>query len=334
MDKKNTLRCCNHGGSVVNIKIYLSSLLIGMVFAGCNTSEEGPVSTGPTGWEMVGNLGKRVNAILAYNENTVIAGTKRGQPTEHGLYVSYDAGETWENIIEEDVTVNDIDLDIDNQIYASTEGAGVILIPDILQLDYQILNNGLSSMSVNSIALDPDATLYAADDDSGIYRYENDQFKLYKEKLNSSSDGQVSANINGDIYYSVRGRGIFRINFATKVEERIQHSINFPEHIFPIADKLYIYVRHIGLFLYESFNIEPRTGFIDSNITVHDMLRINGRYYMGCSVKGVSISDDGTNWRDFNQGLSSAEVTALTTYNGVFLYAANSAGEIYKRRLK
>ena len=318
----------------MNKKFYLLSLLAVMLFAGCNTDESVLENSGASEWSMVGSLGKRVNAILVYNEDILIAGTQKGLFSDYGLYLSSNAGETWENIIEEDVTVNDIDRDLGNKIYASTEGAGVIFISDILQPDYQLLSNGLSSLSVNSIALDLDDNLYAANEDSGIFRYENDQFKLYKASRNPAAEGQIAVDTNGDIYFYLNGFGYFRINFDTKIDEKILHLGATPEHIFPLAGKLYIYVRYLGLFLYESLDSEPITGFIDSNITVHAMMRINGIYFMGCSVKGVLISNDGINWREFNEGLSSAEVTALTTYDGIILYAANSAGEIYKRRLE
>lgn len=316
-------------------KIFFLIINIVMIaLLGCNTDDSLLENSGSSEWSMVGGLGVRINVLKAYNNEILIAGTQKVQLSGHGLYLSPNAGETWVNIIEENVTVNDIDQDISNQNFASTEGAGVILIPDILKSEYQILSNGLGSMSVNSVALDLDATLYAANDDSGIYKYEDDQFKLYKASINPSAEGQIAADINGDIYYSLNGLGMYRINFTTKIEERIEHSIGSPERIFPLAGKLYVYVRHLGLYAYESLNKEPITGFIDSNITVHAMIKVNGMYFMGCSVKGVLISENGINWSDFNKGLSSAEVTALTTYDGINLYVANSAGEIYKRRLE
>lgn len=189
------LRSCDHGGSwesliATNVNRVTEDkegrLYVSTFYSGVKRSD-----TAWKNWESVndGLLRDEYGNIFSYAlacgpEGTLYCSVLKGG----GLFRSRDGGDSWERILDEEVSIRDILVLDEDRIFLATDGLGVLISEDGGE-NWFARNDGLSNLSINSLDIDDAGYLYAATTGSGVFRSARSLHPCSRDLLLSSDDG-------------------------------------------------------------------------------------------------------------------------------------------------
>ena len=126
--------------------------------------------------------------------------------------------------------------------------------------------------------------------------------------------------VNEQIYFQRKGKGIFRIVNGRDSLLTDENTLKNDEvtGIFPDGKSLLILTRHNGLYTYQNNQVTKKMSYIDShsNLSIYNVTKLNsGDYALGTISHGVIILDTDLNLKwIFNQGNSLLNNTALFVF--------------------
>ncbi len=223
----------------------------------------------------------------------------------NGLYKSEDAGNDWQLLSEELVTLKCLEIATPDAIYAGTQGNGICKSADGGRT-WETINSGLGNFDVYCFACTRTDDIYVSSKHGGLYKSTDggDSWRslgldgLLVENIMVGQSGVVYASIDNGLYKSISGGNGWQ-QIATGPD-----------------------------------------GVVTFDLAIHpsDPLRI----YAATWGDGVYKSSNGGNWREINEGLvdkrissikiapSSSRVLYAQTYHGI-VHSSEDAGETWKR---
>jgi len=154
-----------------------------------------------------------VEDLAVDSAGNILAGTRGG------LFKSTDRSQTWVPLLPDEF-INTVVVTSSGAIIVGTSWHGAFRLIDV-DSTWQQINNGLTSLSVISLALDDSGVMYAGTSTAGIFRTTNFGDSWEYTGLDSSYVQDLEINSNGDIFVALPPRGVYRSRNSGVTWDRI-----------------------------------------------------------------------------------------------------------------
>ncbi|MCK9280632.1 MAG: choice-of-anchor A family protein, partial [Melioribacteraceae bacterium] len=307
------------------------TVVVGAVSGGTNNggntgNNNGGTNNGGTNnggsWEQVGTFANEIIYAMAYDGNTMYAGTFGGK-----IYKSSDNGVTWTRI-NSDMTVAIVwALKVNNgSLFAATE-QGVFKFNGTTWV-----LSGLAGIDVHSLTVSGNGTIYAGTWGSGVYISSDNgtTWMQLNEGFGYFNVIQSLVATTQHVYAATFGGGVFRLDASTNTWVKLSLCYQFAWSLASTSSDV-LFAGTYGNGLYSSH---------DGGMTWNSVTGLNVKFVYSVSVgtgdvlyassltNGVFVSNDlGATWTSL--GMGGQNVSSVTTNNGD-LFAGTKDGLVFK----
>ncbi|MDJ0570675.1 MAG: trypsin-like peptidase domain-containing protein [Pleurocapsa sp. MO_192.B19] len=301
-------------------------------------------------------------AVSPKDDSHVLVGARSG------LYISFDAGESWRNISEiGNIAIGSISFSPveSNRIFVTTTN-GIFESQDDGQ-SWRASNEGLVHQWIMAVDISSNETVYVGTSGGGVYKREINQKKWQPCNLGFSREFVIcSVVVRKNLIYAGSNPGVFRSHDEGKSWLLVNY---FSEPVWSLAMPLVqsAYQKKVGgLSMSTNFGGTWQDSFITGNAPIYAGTTY-GRIYKSedagfswqlvgdlggnevysleisphttniyAGIKGAGVfksTDRGSSWTPLNEGLNDLQIECLTVsggYNREILYCGTAKGFLYK----
>ncbi|MGD8781862.1 MAG: choice-of-anchor A family protein, partial [Ignavibacteria bacterium] len=213
--------------------------------------------------------------------------------TEQGLFISLDNGASWSEPYPTDYDVRTVEVTAGGTVYAGTWGYGILR--KLSGQGFEEINEGLTSLAIQSLAIDSNGNIYAGTFGNGVMKSTDNGSTWAETGLDYDFVWAVDVNSNDEVYAGTYGGGVYKSDDGGTNWQVLNDGLN----------SLYVY------------NIS-----IDENDNVYLSTWTNGIYMIEANLS-----------QSWNQvGMNGVNVSSIMYDSGEStLYIATSSGSIYKK---